>query len=204
MITSGLDQINANSRSEANAQVANPKRAVFCIIKLYFVSFHNMPKSFMNKLMFSLFQTSGAVGPLLLRVFLAVVMFPHGAQKVVGWFGGSGFASSMVFLTDKMGVPAIFAFLAILTEFLGPIALLFGFLTRVAAFAIGFDMLVAAILVHVHFGFFMNWLGKQKGEGIEFDLLLWAIALALIIQGAGAYSLDRVISAKLQTAKTNE
>jgi hypothetical protein len=57
-------------------------------------------------------------------------------------------------------------------------ALLFGFLTRVAAFAIGFDMLVAAILVHVHFGFFMNWLGKQKGEGIEFDLLLWAIAVA--------------------------
>jgi putative oxidoreductase len=148
--------------------------------------------------------TSGAVGPLLLRVFLAVVMFPHGAQKVVGWFGGSGFASSMVFLTDKMGIPVIFAFLAILTEFLGPIALLFGFLTRVAAFAIGFDMLVAAILVHVHFGFFMNWLGKQKGEGIEFDLLLWAIALALIIQGAGAYSLDRVISAKFQTAKTND
>jgi putative oxidoreductase len=121
----------------------------------------------MNKLMFSLFQTSGTVGPLLLRVFLAVVMFPHGAQKVLGWFGGSGFASSMIFLADKMGIPAVFAFLAILTEFLGPIALLFGFLTRVAAFAIGFDMLVAAILVHVHFGFFMNWLGKQKGEGIE-------------------------------------
>jgi hypothetical protein len=70
--------------------------------------------------------------------------------------------------------------------------------------AIGFDMLVAAILVHVHFGFFMNWFGKQKGEGIEFDLLLWAIALALIIQGAGAYSLDRVIAAKFQTAKTND
>ena len=73
--------------------------------------------------------------------------------------------------------------------------------TRTAAFAIGIDMLVAAILVHVHFGFFMNWLGKEKGEGIEFDLLVWAIALALILQGSGAFSLDRVISAKFETAK---
>jgi putative oxidoreductase len=158
----------------------------------------------MNKLMFRTFQTSGSVGPLVLRVFLAVMMFPHGAQKVLGWFGGAGFTSSMAFFTGKMGIPAVFACLAILTEFLGPIALLFGFLTRVAAVAIGFDMLVASILVHIHFGFFMNWSGKQKGEGIEFDLLLWAIALALIIQGAGAFSLDRVISAKFQTAKTDD
>jgi putative oxidoreductase len=105
----------------------------------------------------------------------------------------------MAFFTDKMGIPAVFAFLAVLAEFLGPIALFFGFLTRIAAFAIGFDMLVTAILVHVHFGFFMNWLGKQKGEGVEYDLLVWATALALILQGAGAFSLDRVISAKLKT-----
>lgn len=153
----------------------------------------------MNKLTFSLFQTSGSFGPVLLRIFLAVVMFPHGAQKVLGWFGGAGFASTMAFFTDKMGIPAAFAVLAVLTEFLGPIALFFGFLTRIAAFAIGFDMLVAAILVHVHFGFFMNWLGKQKGEGVEFDLLLWAIALTLILEGAGAFSFDRVISAKLKS-----
>src|SRR5580700_8121124 len=153
----------------------------------------------MNKLAFSLFQTSGSFGPLVLRAFLAVVMFPHGAQKVLGWFGGSGFASAMASLSGKMGIPPAFAILAVLTEFLAPMALLVGFLTRIAAFAIGFDMLVAAILVHVHFGFFMNWLGKQKGEGVEFDLLLWAIALALIIQGAGAFSLDRVISANFET-----
>ena len=152
----------------------------------------------MDKLIYNLFRTSGSVGPLLLRVFLAVVMFPHGAQKVLGWFGGAGFASSMAFFTDKMGIPAVFALLAILTEFLGPIGLFFGFLTRIAAFAIGFDMLVAALLVHVHSGFFMNWLGKQKGEGIEFDLLLWAIALALIVQGAGAFSIDGLISSRSQ------
>src|SRR5271169_5981207 len=153
----------------------------------------------MNKLAFRLFQTSGSVAPLILRLLLAVVMFPHGAQKVLGWFGGSGFVSSMQTFTGKMGIPAAFAVLAILTEFLGPIALFFGFLTRIAAFAIGFDMLVAAILVHVHFGFFMNWAGKQKGEGLEYDLLLWAISLALILQGAGAFSLDRMISARFET-----
>jgi putative oxidoreductase len=136
------------------------------------------------------------MGPLLLRVSLAVVMFPHGAQKALGWFGGSGFVASMAFFTDKMGIPAVFALSAILAEFLGPIALFLGFLTRIAAFAVGFDLLVAALLVHIHFGFFMNWLGKQKGEGIEFDLLLWAIASALIVQGAGAFSIDRVISAR--------
>ena len=149
-----------------------------------------------NKFVFSLFQTSHSIGPLLLRVFLGIVMFPHGAQKALGWFGGAGFAASLAFFTDKMHIPALLAILAILTEFLGPIALFFGFLTRIAAFAIGFDMFVAALLVHVHFGFFMNWVGKQKGEGIEFDLLLWAIALALILQGGGAFSIDRTISAR--------
>jgi putative oxidoreductase len=148
----------------------------------------------MNKLTVSLLRTSESVGPLILRVALAVVMFPHGAQKVLGWFGGSGFGPSMASLTTKFGIPAPLALLAILTEFLGPMALFFGLFTRGAALAIAFDMLVAAILVHVHFGFFMNWLGKQKGEGVEFDLLLWAIAAVLILQGGGALSLDRLIA----------
>jgi putative oxidoreductase len=147
----------------------------------------------MNKLAYNLFQTTGSISPLILRVLLAMVMFPHGAQKVLGWFGGAGFGPAMGFLTGKMGIPAVFG---VITEFLAPIALLAGFLTRIAAFAIGFDMLVAAILVHSHFGFFMNWVGKQKGEGLEYDFLLWAISLALIIQGAGAFSVDRMLSAK--------
>jgi putative oxidoreductase len=155
----------------------------------------------MNKLLFSLFQTSASFGPLVLRVFLAIVMFPHGAQKLLGWFGGIGFSASMASFTHKMGIPLVFAILAVLAEFLGPIALFFGFLTRIAALAIGFDMLVAAILVHVHFGFFMNWGGKQKGEGVEFDLLLWAIALALLLEGAGAFSVDRMILARFKKMK---
>jgi putative oxidoreductase len=131
-------------------------------------------------------------------------MFPHGAQKALGWFGGPGFAPVMATFTDEMHIPAPFAFLVVLTEFLGPIALFFGFLTRIAAFAIGFDMLMAAILVHVHFGFFMNWAGKQKGEGLEYDLLLWATALALILQGTGTLSLDRMISARFETRRSKK
>ena len=146
----------------------------------------------------ALFQTSECVSPLILRVLLGIVMFPHGAQKVLGWFGGAGFTTTLASFSDKMHIPAAIAILAILTEFFGPIALFLGFLTRLAALAIAFDMLVAALLVHVHSGFFMNWLGKQKGEGLEYDLLLWAIALALIIQGAGRFSVDRVIAARLK------
>jgi putative oxidoreductase len=155
-------------------------------------------RTFMKKLALTLLQTSGSVVSLILRIFLAAVMFPHGAQKAIGWFGGLGFAPFMATFTDKMHIPAPFAFLVVLTEFLGPIALFFGFLTRIAAFAIGFDMLMAAILVHIHFGFFMNWAGKQKGEGLEYDLLLWAIASALILEGGGAFSLDRMISARFE------
>jgi putative oxidoreductase len=157
-------------------------------------------KTFKNlaELTRALFQTSESVSPLILRVFLGIVMFPHGAQKVLGWFGGAGFATTLASFSDKMHIPAVFAIMAILTEFFGPIALILGFLTRLAALAIAFDLLVAALLVHVHSGFFMNWLGKQKGEGIEYDLLLWAIALALIIQGAGRFSIDRLIAARLK------
>src|SRR5713226_6202442 len=103
----------------------------------------------------------------MLRLVLGVVFFAHGAQKTLGWFGGYGFSGTMGFFTQVMHIPAPFAFLAICAEFLG----------RIAAFGIACNMVVAVAMVHRHFGFFVNWSGTQKGEGIEYHLLTFAVAL---------------------------
>jgi len=141
-----------------------------------------------------LIQTDDDVAGLILRVLLGIVFFPHGAQKLLGWFGGHGFSGTMGFFTEDMGIPVIFAFLAIMAESLGSIALLTGFLTRIAALGIGTVMVVAVLMVHLPYGFFMNWFGNQKGEGFEFHLLAIAIAIALIIKGGGKWSIDRLLS----------
>src|ERR1700730_2566140 len=101
----------------------------------------------------------------ILRLVLGVIFFAHGAQKMLGWFGGYGFSGTMGFLTGTMHIPALFAFLAIVAEFFGGLGLILGFLTRIAAFGIATNMVVAIGLVHWTFGFFMNWTGAQKGEG---------------------------------------
>ncbi len=141
-----------------------------------------------------LLQTDDDIASLVLRVLIGVVMFPHGAQKLLGWFGGFGYSGTMGFFTANMGIPGVFAFLVIMTEFFGALALISGTLTRVAAFAVGFDMLMATILVHIPVGFFMNWSGKQQGEGFEFHILAIAIAVALIIKGGGRWSVDGLLS----------
>ena len=132
----------------------------------------------------------------LLRLVLAIVVFPHGAQKVLGWFGGFGFSGTYGFLTQQMHIPAPLAFLVFAAEFLAPIGLLFGFLGRVAAFGIAVDFAVALFMVHLPNGFFMNWSGQQKGEGIEFFFLAIGIAIAIMIGGSGAWSVDRVLAQK--------
>ena len=139
-----------------------------------------------------LVATNGGVVPLILRLTLAVVMFPHGAQKTLGWFGGYGFRATMAYFT-RSGFPPALAFLAVIAEFLGPLGLALGLLTRVAALGIAVVMLVA-ILVHKQHGFFMNWLGTQEGEGIEYHLLALGVALALIVVGGGAWSIDALIA----------
>jgi len=127
-----------------------------------------------------------------LRVALGVVILPHGLQKTVGWFGGYGFTGTMGFFTS-IGIPAFLGVLAIAAESAGAIALITGFATRIAAFGIGVTMLVASQM-HKANGFFMNWSGQQKGEGIEYHILAIAIAVALMIGGAGRFSLDRAIA----------
>ncbi|WP_031500113.1 DoxX family protein [Bryobacter aggregatus] len=131
----------------------------------------------------------------LLRVVLGGVFFAHGAQKMLGWFGGGGFSGTMSFLTDTMHIPALFAFLAIAAEFFGGLGLIVGLFTRIAAFGIGVEMVVAVALVHYPNGFFMNWSGNQKGEGFEYHLLAIAICLFLMDRGAGAFSIDQSLAA---------
>jgi putative oxidoreductase len=133
----------------------------------------------------------------LLRLTLGIVMFPHGAQKMLGWFGGDGFSGTMEFFTNQMGIPAVFAFLAILAEFAGSLGLILGLLTRIAALGIFVNMTVAILAVHLSNGFFMNWLGNQKGEGFEYHLLALGIAVAVIIRGGGAFSVDQKLWERL-------
>ena len=143
--------------------------------------------------------TDDSTATLILRLMLGVVFFAHGAQKLLGWFGGFGFAGTMNLFTSMLHIPALLAFLAIAAEFFGGIGLIFGFLTRIAAFGIGVNMLVAIMTVHRAFGFFINWSGTQKGEGFEFHLLVLAIAAFLMIRGAGAFSVDRALSLSART-----
>jgi putative oxidoreductase len=138
--------------------------------------------------------TDDSAATAILRVVLGIVFFAHGAQKMLGWFGGFGFAGTMGFFTGMMHIPAPLAFLAIGAEFFGGIGLILGFLTRIAAFGIGVNMLVAIMTVHHTFGFFMNWAGTQKGEGFEFHLLVLAMAASLMIRGGGAFSIDRLLT----------
>ena len=134
----------------------------------------------------------------LLRLALGIVFFAHGAQKVLGWFGGYGFSATMGFFTNMMHIPAPFAFLAICAEFLGGIGLIVGAMGRIAAFGIACNMIVAIVMVHSHVGFFMNWTGQQKGEGFEYHLLVLAITVALMARGSGAFSVDRALSRQSQ------
>ena len=140
------------------------------------------------------FATDDSTATAILRLMVGLVFLIHGAQKMLGWFGGFGFSGTMGFFTSMMHIPAPLAFLAIATEFFGGLGLILGFLTRIAAFGIAVNMLVAIATVHGAFGFFMNWSGTQKGEGFEYHLLVLAMTAFLMIRGAGAFSVDRAIT----------
>jgi putative oxidoreductase len=134
----------------------------------------------------------------LMRLVLGVVFFLHGSQKMLGWFGGFGFSGTMNFFTSQLHIPAVFAVLAICAEFFGGLGLIVGFLARIAAFGIAVNMLMAICMVHFPNGLFMNWYGNQKGEGYEYHLLALALAIPIIIRGAGAFSVDGALAAKGQ------
>jgi putative oxidoreductase len=142
----------------------------------------------------ALFKTDESWSPLVLRLVLAAVMFPHGAQKLLGWFGGHGFEGTMGFFTQQMGMPWLVALLVIIGESLGSLALAAGLLTRFTAASFIVIMLGAIAMVHWPQGFFMNWFGQQQGEGFEYHLLVIGMSAALVMTGGGAWSFDRVIA----------
>ncbi|MZH02641.1 MAG: DoxX family protein [Nitrospinae bacterium] len=140
------------------------------------------------------FQTDESLNNLIIRVMLGIVIFPHGAQKLLGWFGGYGLEGTLGFFTNQLGIPMIVAILVILGESLGALGLITGFLTRFCAAGILIIMTGAIVMSHAANGFFMNWSGKQGGEGFEYHLLAIALCLPLLISGGGFLSADGFIS----------
>lgn len=143
-------------------------------------------------MLYLLFQSKPSWAPFFLRIGLAACIFPHGAQKALGWFDGSGFRVAMVYFTETFGAPYPLALAVIGFEFIGTIALAFGFLTRFCSLGLAITLTVAAY-THREFGFFMNWFGDKGGEGFEYHILAVSMAIALFIFGGGSYSLDKKI-----------
>ena len=129
----------------------------------------------------------------IVRIVLGVVFFAHGAQKALGWFGGAGLQSTVRVFREQLRIPAPLALLSVAAEFLGGLGLIVGLLSRIAALGIAVVMIVALVAVHGKFGFFMNWYGEKQGHGIEYHILVLALALAVMVKGAGAFSLDQVL-----------
>ena len=148
----------------------------------------------MRQAIYKILATGNDISWTILRLTLGIMILPHGLQKTFGLFGGYGFSGTMGFFTEKMGIPWIFAALAIAAEFLGGLGLIVGLGTRIAAFGVGMTMLVAVLTSHLQNGFFMNWTGQQQGEGFEFHLLAIGIAVVLVLRGAGKFSLDRLLA----------
>jgi putative oxidoreductase len=139
---------------------------------------------------------------LIARIAIAITIFPHGAQKLLGWFGGYGFAGTMQFFTGTVGMPWIIGLLFILIEFFAPILLLFGLGTRIAAFALIGGFLGVVFSSIIHNGFFMNWnMEAGKGEGLEYFILLFGLAFVSLIAGGGKASVDSFLTSKTSSQR---
>ncbi len=144
------------------------------------------------------FATDDGWAGLILRLTMGLVMFPHGAQKLLGWLGGFGFSGTMGFFTGTMHLPWIIAFLVIMGEFFGSLALIAGFFSRFVAASFVIIMVGAIATSHLPHGFFMNWSGQQQGEGYEYHLLVIGMSLALMLTGAGRWSVDRMVAQRME------
>ncbi|MGG7037011.1 MAG: DoxX family protein [Flavobacterium sp.] len=143
-----------------------------------------------------IFKTNNDWTGVVTRLTVGIMLLPHGAQKLLGMFGGHGFSGTMDFFTNAMHLPWLIAFLVIVTEFFGSLSLIAGFAGRFWSAAVIILMIGAIFTVHIPNGFFMNWDGTQKGEGFEFHLLVIGLCLATLINGSGKCSIDQKISEK--------
>ncbi len=141
----------------------------------------------------ALVATDNSPAQLLIRLVLGVVIFPHGAQKVFGWFGGPGYAATVTAFS-AMGFPFWAIIMLMVSELGGSLLLVLGLYTRIWALTIGTAIAICLKMNHLQHGFFMNWFGQQQGEGYEYHILVLGIALALVLQGGGMLSLDRVLA----------
>src|SRR6478735_12672679 len=141
-----------------------------------------------------LFKTNNDLTGLITRLTLGLILFPHGAQKSIGLFGGYGFTGTMGFFTDTLHLPWIIGFLVIIIEFIGALSLLAGFASRIWSISIIILFLGIILTSHLNNGFFMNWFGNQKGEGYEYHILIIGLSLATLVNGSGRFSVDRIIS----------
>ena len=147
-------------------------------------------------------ETNNSAAQLLVRVALGVVIFPHGAQKAFGWFEGPGFGQTIQTFA-KMGFPAWSTAILIVIELIGSVCLVAGFLTRIWALSITASMSICMFMYHVQNGFFMNWFGRQAGEGFEYHILVIGIALSLVVTGSGRLSLDGYLAAWIRRFSHN-
>jgi putative oxidoreductase len=132
----------------------------------------------------------------LLRVIAGIVIFPYGMQKLLGWFGGVGITGTLQQLA-VMRIPKFVAWLVIIGQSFGSIALIAGFLGRIAAGGL-FIIFAGALIVHLPDGWAMNWFGEKKGEGIEYHVMLLSLLLIVILKGSGAMSIDLWLTAAIR------
>lgn len=144
-------------------------------------------------MLLDLLSTNGDWTLTILRVVLGFVFLAHGSQKLLGWFGGPGLKQTMNAMHEHLGLPIWVALLTVCTEFFGGVALIAGLLSRIAALGIVVIMLAAILMVHGRYGLFLNWFGDRKGHGYEYHLLVIALAVAIVVKGSGAASLDRLL-----------
>jgi putative oxidoreductase len=151
-----------------------------------------------------LLSTTDSYNWFILRVALGIVMLGHGLQKAFGLFGGFGWSNSIGYFTGTVGLPAWLGALVILIESLGAVLLIIGFAGRISAALMAIVMAGAFFVDHLPNGFFMNWFGNHKGEGYEFDILFWAIAIIIVINGSGRFSVDRWLSTRSALADSRK